>query len=430
MRPITRAILVASALLGCAGSLRAEDAVPTHKEALRLLEVHRAAKVTYRAIGERKEVVAVTISSATFAELNCLRAFPRLETLSVENTDLNNKKMVAPIAKLLNLRALDLANTNLDRDGLRALSGLTKLDALNLNGNRLLGHRDVEVLLGFPKLRLLGLRDLYFTDAGALALQRLPRLEELDMGGTKVTDKGLAHLGKLPLRRLRLGWAMEFTDAGLAHLARIKTLEELDLSFTKVTGKGLGHLRPLASLKALDLRGTDVGDSGLEVLQHLPLRRLNLRETKVTDAGLKVVARCKTLRCLELIETAVGDAGVAHLLKCEALEELDLDQTAVGDTGVDSLAKLKSLRSLSLGRTKVTDGGVARLAGHPSLRSLWLRGLEGVTNGCLPSLALLRSLTDVNLEGTAVTKDALRPFLKKHPKVRVYSDFPELETED
>ena len=44
-------------------------------------------------------------------------------------------------------------------------------------------------------------------------------------------------------------------------------LEWLDLGGTRVTDTGLKHLKGLTKLKWLDLRGTDVTDEGVNTLQ-------------------------------------------------------------------------------------------------------------------------------------------------------------------
>jgi hypothetical protein len=90
------------------------------------------------------------------------------------------------------------------------------------------------------------------------------------------------------VRRLML-WLFDIHDDDLVHLERMKRLEYLDLRQTKISSAGLVHLRPLSNLTHLYLSNNRrVDDAGLAHLE--PLTRLvdlGLAHTKVTDAGLK-----------------------------------------------------------------------------------------------------------------------------------------------
>jgi hypothetical protein len=56
----------------------------------------------------------------------------------------------------------------------------------------------------------------------------LPKLEELVMYGTKITDKGSVAFGRFPaLKALDLSW--EATDASGKEIAKVKTLKQLIL---------------------------------------------------------------------------------------------------------------------------------------------------------------------------------------------------------
>ena len=68
------------------------------------------------------------------------------------------------------------------------------------------------------------------------------------LGGTKVTDAGLAHLkGLTQLQSLNLGFT-KVTDTGLEHLRRLTKLQRLNLNYTKVTDAGLEYLNGLTKL--------------------------------------------------------------------------------------------------------------------------------------------------------------------------------------
>jgi Leucine-rich repeat (LRR) protein len=79
-------------------------------------------------------------------------------------------------------------------------------------------------------------------------------------------------------------------DAALANLKRLNQLEELNLRGTQVSDRGIENLRELTQLQYLWLTQTNVTDGGLRHLKGLSkLRVLNLKRTKVTDEGIKKI---------------------------------------------------------------------------------------------------------------------------------------------
>ena len=90
-----------------------------------------------------------------------------------------------------------------------------------------------------------------------------PQVLWLDLGGTRVTDAGLAAVAQLPqLTRLHLQQTA-VTDAGLAHLSGLSRLEYLNLYGSRVTDAGLEHLAGLTSLRSLYLWQTGVTERGV-----------------------------------------------------------------------------------------------------------------------------------------------------------------------
>lgn len=106
------------------------------------------------------------------------------------------------------------------------------------------------------------------TDASLNALQRIaPQVLWLDLGGTRVSDKGLAELAKLPnLTRLHLQHT-QVGDSGVTQVARLAGLEYLNLYGTAVTDKGLDALSSMKQLRALYVWETRVTPGGISRLQ-------------------------------------------------------------------------------------------------------------------------------------------------------------------
>ncbi len=121
----------------------------------------------------------------------------------------------------------------------------------------------------------------------ALAMNDDSLVVDFHLGGTALTDEGLASVKELP-KVVQLDLKdTQITDAGLAHLAGLATLNRLHLEKTKVTDAGLAHLAGLANLEYLNLYGTAVTDAGLEQLKGLKnLKKLYVWQSPVTDAGI------------------------------------------------------------------------------------------------------------------------------------------------
>ncbi len=145
-------------------------------------------------------------------------------------------------------------------------------------------------------------RALILGQAGAIARQLRVLVRPLSPDGPWIEvnahaagksfgDAELARLGPVApaIQWLDLG-GTAVTDAGLAALAPMRHLERLHLDLTPVSDRGLERLAPLKRLEYLNLRGTAVTDRGLATLRGLPrLRSLYLWQTAVTPAAAQAL---------------------------------------------------------------------------------------------------------------------------------------------
>ena len=120
------------------------------------------------------------------------------------------------------------------------------------------------------------------------------------------------------------------TDQCLEHIGKLPRLEVLELGWSRVSDAGLKNLQRLTRLRELDLARTSTTDAGLEHLQRLTqLRELNLAWTKITDVGLPYLGNLTNLEVLDLSGTGVTEAGLAQLVQLRGLRRLGLGFTAV-----------------------------------------------------------------------------------------------------
>ena len=93
----------------------------------------------------------------------------------------------------------------------------------------------------------------------------LPALQQLDIRGCNVTDRGLAALGKSrSLKRLvafpTANGGGKFTDAGLMQLNTVTTLEYVNIARNQVTPAGASALQSAMPNSEDELTNTDEVD--------------------------------------------------------------------------------------------------------------------------------------------------------------------------
>jgi hypothetical protein len=175
----------------------------------------------------------------TGAGMKELAALPKLEVLNLAGSGIGDAG-VKEIVTLKGLKALSICSTHVSDAGLHEIAaGLPQLEDLNICQIREWTDAGIiEAVAKMKNLRILSIGNTDIGDKGFAALAALPKLEELHMIGTKVTEKGSLAIGRFPaLRKLRIGMH-QITDATAREIAKIKTLKELDLFNTMVSGEG------------------------------------------------------------------------------------------------------------------------------------------------------------------------------------------------
>ena len=247
-------------------------------------------------------------------------------------------------------KALAKLRMRLDIDG----SG--QATRLYPNGTPTVRDQDMPLIGSLTSLRWLQLGESRITDAGVAHLRNLKKLDCIELMETAVGDGAAEVLSKLPrLRDLHLA-ETRITDRALRAIGRMPRLEELHLNHTALSDAGLAQLARLPRLRGLHLEGTKVtGSAFVKFPESSPIVRLSLVDTRVGDAAMRHVARLRKLERLALEGTNVTNAGVAQLVNMKRLTMLDLESTRVSDAVIAHLAKMKSLKSIYVSRTRIKD---------------------------------------------------------------------------
>jgi Leucine-rich repeat (LRR) protein len=336
-----------------------------------------------------------------------------------------NDNVLAHLAHLTGLEVLFLGEARVSRTGLRSLTALKNLKALQLPPDGL-RPEDLSLLAELPCLEYLNPGGRRLTDAALGPIGKLRSLTQLILGGTRV-GPGLAHLENLKsLRSLNLK-ANTNSDINrhLVHIAGLSELERLDLSDTLISDAGMVHLKDLVKLKKLDLfcnspnagKITHVGlahlknlkalkdfrmpsritDESLVVLSDFDsLRSLNLWGGEVTDKGMAFLPRFKSLTDVDICSPKVTDAGIKMLLGCPKLTGLSIQRAAITDEALVHIAEIRTLRYLSLWKVPISSRSFAHLRRLPSLRELDLTSLK-LDPSFIDHLSEIRSLERLKL---------------------------------
>jgi hypothetical protein len=292
------------------------------------------------------------------------------------------------------------------------ISRLDHVTVLRLEGSKSLTDSGVAHLARMPQLRELNLGGCFVSDRALETIARLSNLERLGLSGTSVTDAGVARLAACErLERIDLSWTAtgngalrslagknalthfrsgnNVTDAGLRALhdfPRYRTWHDgetvLDLTSADAAPnmlfiRGSFTDRGLATLVGLDgLFGLNVDDSHLDISAHglaplVALPHLGFLAFDATDDAMPYIAAMPRLRFLMCQDTNAGDDGFVALSKSSSIEYIWGRRCYnLRSRGFTALAEIPTLRALSVSCKNVDDSGLSALPRFPALREL------------------------------------------------------------
>ena len=272
-----------------------------------------------------------------------------------------------------------------------------------------------------------------FTDAGARLLARLPRLQHLDVSGTRISNHGLAVLRELPeLRTFRLQ-NDRISDEGGAHLIACHRLERVEM----FSGAGVRTLRALAGKAGV--RHVRIGrafeESSLAIFRDYPALRTwqggeiqygvmdaNAGPTYLsayasapyTKHALAGLTGLDGLFALNLDNPAAKHVDLAPLLELAHLGWLGHDAT---DESMRQIAALPHLRMLMAQDTEAGDEGFIALSRSRTLEYLWGRRCYNLGSRGFMALSTIPSLRGLSVSCRNVD-DASLAALPRFPALR------------
>ncbi len=259
--------------------------------------------------------------------------------VALESVDFSNNSLGTPLsalAKLPNLRKLDLSGDYVTNEALAGVALLTQLSELDLHDNFLSSVEALAPLVNLETLDLSNNADYnnVLAPMDLAPLAGLTRLKTLDLFGTLTgTLEPLTSLTQL--ETLSFG-ARKLDD--ISPLAKLVNLQSLDLQSSELTD--IGDLIPLTKLQKLDLSYNPISDfTPLEGLTNLT--ELSLKQT--TLSSLASLAPLTKLTTLDVSNDSLTDVTVLGNLP--ALQWLDVSS----NTTLTSLAPLVSSNYIGAG---------------------------------------------------------------------------------
>ena len=216
-------------------------------KALRLSGTHSAATVDddgMDAVAQISDLKVLSLDKLWVSNdgVRALSTLKHLEELYLAGTTIGDGALEF-IATMPAIRKLRLSNDSISDDGLKNLSALQDLVELDISEDSLLTDSGMQHLSGLTKLQKLNLWRVQIGDTGVQYLKPLTNLKWLNLDNTRLSDAGLPALkGMQNLTFLHLG-STSVSDAGLIHLTGLTALRDLKVTRCGVTKEGAAELK-------------------------------------------------------------------------------------------------------------------------------------------------------------------------------------------
>jgi hypothetical protein len=128
----------------------------------------------------------------------------------------------------------------------------------------------------------------------------------------------------------------------------------------------------------------------------------------VTPDGLKGLGAVPQLWRLSLRGSAITDAHAAVVSQLPTVRVLDVSHNAtLTDAAMPGLPGMRALTDLAVEGTAVSDAGIAALRGHPALQRVNISSTRA-TDACFESLAGIPTLQTLSLNGLQINGSGFR----------------------
>jgi Leucine-rich repeat (LRR) protein len=246
-----------------------------------------------------------------------IAGLPRLKSLRLDNTSLTDTGLAA-LRNLHDLETLVIGSNSLSGKGLAQLKELSKLEALRVRGNRL-EDRALPAIEQLQSLKYLELED---TPLSNLHLSGLRKLDSLQLSGNfRLASIRLSDLPALMELRIKPGNVVAEDRAYPA--LQLKGLDNLEMVYVdcgRLSRSGLQDVLRLPRLATLELSNVKFRDGqvaqfvGCSSLTNLTVNNADSTEVQVADAQQLISLTCKDNDSLKAVRVE----------RCPALSHIQL----------------------------------------------------------------------------------------------------------
>ncbi|KMZ73741.1 F-box/LRR-repeat protein [Zostera marina] len=228
----------------------------------------------------------------------------------------------------------------------------------------------------------LNLTDTGLDDEGLKAISACSKLSSLKIGFClDISDNGLIYIGKAckNLKEIDLYRSDGITDVGITAIALgCSDLETIDLAYcTKITDNSMNSLSNCSKLSTLEIRGcSQVSSLGVSTITVGCRQITNLdmkRCSKINDAGMLSIAHySQNLRHINISYCSITDMGLLALANISCLQSM-------------TILHVKGLSPSGLTATLMACGGLTKVKLHVATKSLLpLQIIEHIkSRGCV-----------------------------------------------
>jgi serine/threonine protein kinase len=233
---------------------------------------------------------------------------PRIEHLNVSQSGISRAAL--PTVATLPLKSLELCGAQINNDDLNHLLPLKRLEYLNLSDCQFLDARAAEIIGKMTSLKHLSL-DKNHMGGGVRFLTGLTKLDILDLDDFHVRNEDIHSISMIPsITQLSMSKG-EFDNEALQDLARLHKLTYLSMDNCHLIGSPTGALQPLERLPLIQVRLSEaaVSDADAECLANIPtLESVCASRTNITARGITALSKLKHVKHLEISTKLLGTA--------------------------------------------------------------------------------------------------------------------------
>lgn len=211
------------------------------------------------------------------------------------------------------------------------------------------GKSDIgKAFKGLERTRIeeIELINTYIDDEGLKAISGMKSVKQLLLEWcNQFTSKGISYLQQLPALTILSMHNCQIDNAKVRALCRLKNLTSLGLVENKEVGdqelKLIGE--NLRRLNALDLDGTSVKAEGLASLEGLTLHKLSLRNTNLSRRELEAISRLRVWELDIKLNKDLKEEDLLPLMKMSSLTNVQFDSPFISDQFVGVLKRNSKL---------------------------------------------------------------------------------------